>query len=367
MFPLARVRPRASDLAVCLLLAASAACEQAALENVITTAAVPVVVEPARVERLQGIIAVTGVIAPAPGAESVVVAPAPGRIAELPRSEGDPVRPGDVLVRFDIPSLRADVAAGRAAMAQASARGEAASATLVRLSSLLTQGVAAVREVEDARRQVAEAEADLAQAQQAVEAAVALSDRMVVRATFSGVVTKRFHNVGDFVDASAGDPVLRVVDPTRVQVIASVPASELSRVIVGHAANIRQAGSDRVETASVLFKSPQIDPASGTVEVRLGLSPRSSLAAGLTVLVEIVSEDRPQALVVPVAALVTDEAGTYVMVVGADDVAHKHPVVVGLTTLVTAEILSGLQVGHRVIVRGQDGLPDGATVTVATI
>src|SRR5262249_46851784 len=152
-------------------------------------------------------IAASGTIAPAPGAELTVVAPAPARIAEIPKGEGDAVREGDVLVRFDIPNLASDVAAKRAGLAQASARLDQAKANLARLSSLVGQGVAAPREVEDAKRQQAETEADLDQARSAVEAATALSDRAVVRARFAGVVSKRFHNPGDLVDASTGDPV----------------------------------------------------------------------------------------------------------------------------------------------------------------
>ena len=69
-----------------------------------------------------------------------------------------------------------------------------------------------------------------------MQAAVALSDRAVVRAPFAGVVAQRFHNPGDLVEAAASDPVLKVINPSQLQVVAAVPASELSRVVVGHAA-----------------------------------------------------------------------------------------------------------------------------------
>ena len=43
---------------------------------------------------------------PAPGADLVVTAPEPARIAEMPKAEGDRVRRGDLLVRFEIPVAR---------------------------------------------------------------------------------------------------------------------------------------------------------------------------------------------------------------------------------------------------------------------
>ena len=284
---------RCLSSAACLLsLVTMTACQRPSVEETQTTAVVPVAVETARVGLLRGVIAVTGVVAAAPGAEMLVVAPAAARIAQLPHAEGDRVQKGDVLVRFDIPTLASDVTASRAKVMQAVARVEATNANVKRLSSLLEQGVAAPRDVEDAIRQHAEAEADLEQARSAVEAAVALSARAVVRAPFSGVVAQRFHNPGDLVEAAASDPVLKVIDPSRLQVTAAVPSSDLSRVVVGHPAEVREAGpepSDESEAATVLTKAPQVDPATSTGNVRLAFSKPTSLAAGMTVQVEIVA------------------------------------------------------------------------------
>jgi RND family efflux transporter MFP subunit len=143
-----------------------------------------------------------------------------------------------------------------------------------------------------------------------------------------------------------------------------VPAAELSRVVVGHSAEVRQAGHDEAETAKVLTKAPQVDPATTTGSVRLAFAKPTLLAAGLNVQVDIVGEERPHALIVPVAALVSEENELFVMVVGEDNKAHKYPVAVGLSTRTLAEVTSGLKPGARVIVRGQNGLPEGAAVTV---
>ena len=52
------------------------------------------------------------------------------------------------------------------------------------------------------------------------------------------------------------------------------------------------------------------------------------------------------------------------MVAGTDNKAHKHVVTLGLATHDFTEIKSGVAAGDLIIVRGQDGLPDGATITV---
>jgi RND family efflux transporter MFP subunit len=350
---------------VCLAaLALAAGCHEKSVEHVETSAAVPVAVDVARLAPFGDKVVASGLVAAAPGAELTVIAPEGTRIAEIPRAEGETVKTGDLLVRFDLPNLTSDVAAKRAAVAQASARVEAAKASFTRLTGLLAQGVAAPREVEDAKRQQAEAEADLEQARTAVETAVALSARAVVRAAFPGVVAKRFHNAGDFVEAAASDPVLKVINPAQLQVVASVPVSDLRRVVVGRPAQVKEPGRDEGEAARVLTKPAWMDPASATGDVRLGFLKPTSLPAGTRVDVEIEGEAHPQALVIPAAAVVSEEGEIFVMVAGADNKAHKYPIAIGLSTRTEVEVTSGLKAGDRVIVRGQDGLPEGATISV---
>jgi len=351
-------------LRLLLFAVLSGACHGPSIEQVETTAVVPVGVATVEIGPLRAMIPATGVVSAAPGAELLVVAPAAGRIAQLPHAEGDRVKAGDVLVRFDVPALSADLSASRARVSQASARVAATRANVRRLTSLLDQGVAAPRDVEDATRQSAEAEGDLEQAQSAVAAASALAARAVVRAPFGGVIAQRFHNPGDLVEAAASDPVVRLIDPSRLQVVAAVPAAELSRIAVGHAADVRVPAADNREAAKVLARAPQVDPAAGTGHVRLGFIKPTSLTAGMSVQVEIVAEERPRAVTIPAAALVTRDDERYVMVVDAESKAHKRLVTVGLTTRSAVEVTRGVTAGERVIVRGQDGVPDGATVAV---
>ncbi len=293
-----------------------------------------------------------------------MIAPEAARIAEMPKAEGEAVKPGDILVRFDIPTLSADVSAKRAAVSQATARLEAANANYQRLSSLLAEKVAAPKDVEEAKRQQSEAEADLEQAKAGVDAAAALSSRSVVRATFAGVVAKRLHNPGDFVEAAASDPVLKVINPAQLQIVASVPVASLSRIVPGHAAEVRLPGRNEVETARVLTKAAQVDPAGAAADVRLAFTKSTSLPAGATVQVTIVGEEKKSALVIPLAAVVEDEGEIFVMVAGADNKAHKYPVSLGLSTQTMTEVTSGLKAGDRVIVRGQAELPEGAAITI---
>jgi RND family efflux transporter MFP subunit len=348
--------------AIVLLASLPWSCEKPSLEQVETTAAVPVVVETATVGVIRSEIDVTGVVAPAPGAELTIVAPAAARIAQLPVAEGDAVKAGDLLVRFDIPSLTADVAAGRARVSQAQARVQAATANVDRLTSLLDQGVAAPRDVEDATRQRAEAVADVEQAQSAVEAAIALSNRAEVRAPFAGVVAQRLHNPGDLVEPASTDAVLKVINPDRLQVIAAVPAADLPRIRVGAPARVQLPNRAESEAATVLTRAPEVDPATAAGNVRLHFTTRTALTAGTSVQVQIALDERADAVIVPAASIVTDGNDRFAMIVGNDNKARKQPVTTGIVTRTQAEVTSGVKPGDKVIVRGQQALPDGAIV-----
>ncbi len=343
----------------------AAACSTPATEQTETTTPVPVTVTAARIDTLASTVGATGTVTPAPGAEWTIVAPAPARIGEMPKAEGDPVREGDLLVRFDIPSLPAEVAARQADVAQATTRVATAKAAVARLTGLMAQGVASQREVDEAGQAQAEAEAALAQAQTAVKAATVLADREVVRARFDGVVAQRWHNPGDLVDASAGDPILRVIDPRRLQVVAAVPVGDVARVEPGQHAEVTGPADAEPQAAVVRTRAAAVDPASATGQVRLGFVKPTRLPAGAVVQVEITTESRAGVVVVPADAIQREGEQTFVMVAGPDHVAHRKVVQLGLASRDLVQVVSGVAAGDLVVVRGQDGLPDGAAVVVS--
>jgi RND family efflux transporter MFP subunit len=355
---------RRARLAAVAVLVCAGACTHTAVEEVETTAAAPVTAIRVARQTVEGIVTATGSVAAAPGFDWTITAPEAARIVELPKAEGDTVKPGDLLVRFEIPSLATDVATRRAEVQQAQARVENAQASVDRLTTLVQHGVAAQKELEDARRELAESRAALGQAQAASESAAVLQSRSVVRARFPGVVARRAHNPGDMVDASASDVILRIVDPNRLQVIAAVAIPDLSRVQVGQPAHVLVAGSESAEEGKVLTRPAAVQAGSVTADVRIAFDSQTRLPVGTPVRVEIVAERHPNVLAVPADALIHDDEDTFVMV-AAGGKAQKRKVTLGLTTPRLAEVTAGLQAGDAVIVKGQQGLPDGAAIAVA--
>jgi RND family efflux transporter MFP subunit len=353
-------------LGVAVVAVAAATCSKPAVEETESEAPVPVKVEAAETGSIRGVLHATGTVNPAPDGEMIVVAPEPARIAAIPKAEGERVARGDVLVRFEIPSLQAEVQRQAAEVQRAQAALANAKANQVRQRELFERGIAARKDVEDADRMVADAEAAVGQAEASRAAAITAASRATVRAAFNGVIAKRFHNPGDLVEAAASDPVLRLIDPRRLEVVASIPLSDSSRVVVGASGWLKSGTAGLPDVAlKVVSRPAQVDPGTATIPVRLVFVGQGNLAAGTPVQVDIDAEQHTNAVLIPAAALVREGEETAVFV-AMDDKAQRRPVQIGLTDGTNIEILSGVKGGEMVIVDGQAGLPDEAKITIET-
>ena len=346
-------------LAFCL---AAAGCGKAATEEVETETVVPVTTEAAATGSIRAVIHATGDVNPAAGAEMLIVAPEPARIIEITKAEGDPVRRGEVLVRFEIPNLGAEALSKGAEATGAEERLRLARDNQTRLQDLFTRGVAARKEVEDASKDVSEAQMALSQAQAGRSSAQQLAERTTVVAAFNGIIAKRMHNPGDLVEAATSDAVLRVIDPARLQVDASVPIADLARIKMGAPARVMLAADQPPIPMKVVSRPAAVEPGTASAPVRLSFLSLSNLAVGTPVQTEIDAEEHAGVVLVPAEALVHEgEENAVFVAVGTK--AQRRPVVVGITDKDHVEITSGVKAGEQVITRGQAGLPDGATIS----
>ena len=268
-------------------------------------------------------------------------------------------------MRFDIPTVTAAVRQRTAEVSQANARVEQARASAARLAGLFERGVAARKDVEDARRELADAEGALAQAESAAAAAGSLAARAIVRAPFAGMVAKRWHNAGTIVEPGAGDPILRVIDPGaargRCGRTAGGPAADRRGTSCARARARRRCGTgSRRQPAGRRRRVERHRPRAALVHVH-----RRASRPACPYRWRSRQRSTPNVVVVPSAAIVREGAETLAVVAGPDQKAHRKTVSVGLASGSDVEIRSGLAAGDRVIVKGQDALPDGAAITVS--
>jgi len=185
-----------------------------------------------------------------------------------------------------------------------------------------------------------------------------------IRSPFDGVVTDRPLYPGEM--AAAGTPLMTVMDLSRVTARAHIPQGDAVLLKVGDHATIAIPGQEEPVEGKVILVSPALDPNSTTVEVWVeAKNPKQALKPGSSVRLSMVSQEVPDALVVPAPALLTGADGaTTVMVIADDQHAHPQAVKVGIRQDDKVQITEGLKEGQRVVTEGAYGLPDNAKVSI---
>ena len=359
-------------------------------------------------ELVQSVVASGRVISP----QRVTVAlQGSGRVLRVAVAEGQTVEAGQLLIELDNSDSRASLAQASAAVAQAQAKlrqlGELnqplavqalaqAQATalqarklLERNRNLVAQGFVSQAAVDDAQRavdiassQVSSAQAqvktntpdgsDAAVARAALGQAVAgeqlarakLAQGLVV-APSSGVLISRTVEVGDIVQPGKALMVLAATGPTQaVQVLIQIDEKNLAKIALGQKAiGSADAFASQRFDAVVGYINPGVDPARGSVEVKLNVpNPPAYLRQDMTVSVDIETARRAAAVVVASSAV--EDAATdkpWVLVV-RDKHAVKQFVSLGLRGDTRVEVLKGIQAGEGVIPLSKTGVKAGQRV-----
>jgi RND family efflux transporter MFP subunit len=270
-----------------------------------------------------------------------------GTIDRLLVREGTKVSKGQLLIQLDSRDLQAD-------LARANAEVDNATAHLDRMHQLYAQDAVSKQEMENATRGHRVADAN----RKAVEAQLSYT---MVRAPFEGVITEKKVEAGEL--ASPGQPLLKMEDPQRLRLEATVAEGDLKSVsrgdkipvvidalggqaLAGLVSQILPAGDPHTHTFMVKVDLPR------TVGLKTGMFGRLQLDTGAT-----------QTMLVPSTAVVERGELSSLYVVGSDQTARLRWVKLGRRFEQQVEILSGLNIGEQVLVDGSRGV-DGAAVQI---
>jgi len=185
-----------------------------------------------------------------------------------------------------------------------------------------------------------------------------------IRSPIDGVVTDRPLYPGEM--ATAGTPLITVMDVSSVIAKAHIPQSEAAQLHVGDKGSLTVPGIEEPIAGKVTVVSPALDPNSTTVEVWLEANnPKQALKPGTSVKVAFEAKTVNDALVVPASAVIPAPDGALaVMVAGADGRAHQTPVKVGIRQGDDVQILEGVTAADKVIASGAYGLPDKTKIKI---
>ncbi len=219
------------------------------------------------------------------------------------------------------------------------------------------------QEVKRAEAMLASADAELGQARAMRRQAEIALDYGTIRAPYPGVVTERHVSRGEFVDP--GDPVVTLVNDEDLEIEADVPFERIRVLEPG--AVVRAGFNGTVDNNAVVRAIvPNENPLTRTRLVRFTPDfdgPGLGLAINQSIDVLIPIGEGRRVLTMAKDALLKDTTGTYVFIV-EDGKAVRRNVRIGEGVGNRFEVLSGVEEGQEVVVRGNERLRPGQAVTV---
>ena len=295
-----------------------------------------------------------------------LVARVQGFLQEIRYRDGDEVKQGAVLFVIEPEPYKLKLEQARAAEAGAAATMKQNEAEYERQADLASRAVASKAQLDNATANRDSAQAKLMQAKgDTAQAAINLG-YTEVKAPFDGIVTARQVSLGELVGANGPTQLATIVATDPIYVNFNISEQDTLRA----REQIRRLGLTPQDLKKVPvevglqsdegypykgtldYASPSINQATGTLAVRAILAnPDRRMLPGFFVRVRI-PDQQSKALLVPEAALGSDQGGRYLLVVGKDNVVEQRKVTIGPSVGDLRVIDKGLAADDRVVVDG---------------
>ncbi|MEO7986228.1 MAG: efflux RND transporter periplasmic adaptor subunit [Gemmatimonadales bacterium] len=292
-----------------------------------------------------------------------------GLIERIAFTEGQEVQKGQVLFRIDPRPFQAAFAQAHAAFERDSAQAINAEQDVKRYAALAEKEYVTAQQYDQARTTAAAANATLAGSRAAVDQATLNLQYATIRAPISGLTGSLRMRAGNLVRSADATPLVTINQIRPILVRFAVPASYLGLIQRYRAGNppvrVEPASGGTVSEGLLSFVDNAVDTTTGTILLK-GSFPNKdgALWPGEFVKARLWLYADTSALVVPAAAVVAGQQGSFVFVVQSDGTARTFPVEVVRVSDSLAVLGGGIQSGDRVVTDGQLRLRSGSKVQV---
>jgi membrane fusion protein, multidrug efflux system len=281
---------------------------------------------------------------------------------------GARVKAGDVIAEIEAPDLDQQLLQARADLANQQASAKLSEVTLARRRTLIASNFVSMQEIDERTADLSNKNASVKSNQANVERLEALAAYKKITVPFDGIVTARSTDVGALINAgqSSGSPMFVISDIKKLRVYVNVPQNYVPSVKIGAKGVISVPEyKNRTFEATVEASAQAVDVNSGTTQMQLALDNASGeLMPGGFANVSLTLQYDGLPLNIPSSALIFDQSGLRVAVVGPDDRVVLKTVTIGRDLGRTIQLASGLSPDDRVITAPPDGVADGDQVRV---
>ena len=289
-----------------------------------------------------------------------------GNIERMYVNIGDYVHAGQTLALIDTTLYAAQVRQNSALLAQANASLINAEATLKRSKELFDQKLIAQQDLDNAEAAQRTAKAQVDAQQAALDNAQITLRYCWLNSPYNGYITKRLLDPGVYVVVSpVGNSTLYILqDMDKVKIYIYAQERDVPLLAnINEATVTLDAYKDKVFHGVVSRTSNSLDLTTRTLTLEVDIDNADHfIKPGMFATVTFIAATHPNAVVIPVEALQTDDQGQKSVFRVVDGKAQKANVRIGLQSNNLVEIVSGLTPSDNVIVLGQDQAKEGAPV-----
>jgi RND family efflux transporter MFP subunit len=283
-----------------------------------------------------------------------------GRIAAIYVEAGDHVKRGQVLARLNVSVLEPQVANLEAALEQARAEAELAEAEYRRAQAVGASGALSAEETQRRKSAAVTAGAKVKVAAAQLAESQARLARASVRAPADGIILTRNVEVGQTA-TPGGEALFRLSEGGEVELRGQVAEQDLALLKVGQAVNVWLTGIARVYPGHVRLLGAVIDPQTRLGMARVSLTPDPNLRPGAFARAEVTVSNADR-VVLPQTAVLTDDKGSYVLIVNAQHKIERRAVRVSGMVQNGVTIAEGVTGKEQVVATAGAFLQEGELV-----
>lgn len=299
--------------------------------------------------------------------QTMVKAKVSGEIREALVREGEAVKRGQILARFDSVDFQSRLDEKIANLEGARAQLGLAEKNQQNNLFLVRQKFISQNAYDNTQSSLQVSQATLKSYQAQVDLARNALRDTEVRSPLDGFVAKRHVQAGEKV--SQDTPLFAIVDLTRMELQAPVPASDIPNVRIGQEASIRVDGNDKKQYSGRVERiNPASEAGSRSINVYIAVTnPENSLKVGMFASGELRLSSASTVLAIPISAVHSENGQPYVFTLEAGKLV-KRPVELGQSTEQEGlvEVRTGLGAGTTVVAARIDGLKPGTPAIVKT-
>ena len=203
----------------------------------------------------------------------------------------------------------------------------------------------------------------LNEAKERLDSAKKLYKPIPVVSPIKGTVISKNIEVGS--NVSVKQPLIEIADLKQLIIRSAVSEESVSRIRLGQSvkAKIHSLG-DNFLIGKISVITPGVRTESRTADIEVSIPQDTRVQPGMTATIEIITEQKQNALVVPQDVLIVKPNGDKYVFVADSDTAKMNKVVTGIESNAEIEIISGLKAGDKVVILGQENLKDGVKIKI---